>query len=39
MDLSMPANNNPEAIYEIPGFCDKFSKVKLKNKKSVSSRM
>ena len=28
---SKPANLNPEPIYSIPGFCDKFEKVKSKN--------
>ena len=30
IDLSKPANLNPEAIYEIPGFCDKFINTKKK---------
>ena len=30
MDLLKPANENPEAIYEIPGFCHKFDKIRNK---------
>jgi hypothetical protein len=39
MDLSKPANENPEAIYRVEGFCDKFTNVKKKKEKvSVTSR-
>ena len=31
INLSAPANNYPGAIYEIPGFCDKFTKLTKKN--------
>jgi hypothetical protein len=30
IDLSKPANSNPEAIYEIPGFCEKFKNIRHK---------
>lgn len=30
IDLSRPANDNPEAIYSIPGFCDRFTNLKHK---------
>ena len=31
IDFSAPANNYPEAIYKIDGFCDKFTKTHRKN--------
>lgn len=37
MDLSKPANENPEAIYHIPGFCDRFTITKHKNEKDIKS--
>lgn len=36
LDLSRPANDNPEAIYEIKSFCDKFMKIRHKHEKRVS---
>jgi hypothetical protein len=27
IDLSKPANDNPEAIYHVPGFCDRFGNL------------
>lgn len=30
-NLAAPANYNPAAIYSIPGFADKFDKIKNKN--------
>jgi hypothetical protein len=38
MDLSKPANENPEAIYSIEGFCDKFSNIRHKKEKMSSSQ-
>ena len=31
IDFSAPANNYPGAVYNIPGFCDKFKKLEKKN--------
>ena len=38
MDLSKPANENPEAIYQIPGFCDKFGNLRRKKEKTIRSQ-
>jgi len=38
IDLSKPANDHPAAIYQIPGFCDRFTRISRKNKKMVSTR-
>lgn len=38
IDLSEPANDNPEAIYRIPGFTDRFNNIKHKNVKMESAR-
>jgi hypothetical protein len=38
IDLSKPANDHPAAIYQIPGFGDRFTRIIRKNKKIVSSR-
>lgn len=37
IDLSKPANENPEAIYQIPGFCDKFDNIRHKKEKVLTS--
>ncbi len=31
IDLTAPANDHPAAIYEIPGFCDRFKNTKRKS--------
>lgn len=33
LDLSKPANDNPEAIYNIKGFCDRFGNIKHKKER------
>lgn len=33
IDLSKPANANPEAIYQIEGFTEKFKNIRHKNEK------
>jgi hypothetical protein len=38
IDFTKPANDNPEAIYEIPGFCDVFSNLKHKKEKASTGR-
>ncbi len=38
IDLAKPANENPEAIYHVPGFTEKFTKIRHKNERNVSSR-
>lgn len=36
IDLSKPLNENPEAIYYIPGFCDKFTNLKRKKERNLT---
>jgi len=38
IDFSKPLNENPEAIYRIPGFCDRFTKTRHKNENPITSR-
>lgn len=33
IDLSKPANNNPEAIYHIAGFTERFKRLKAKQRR------
>lgn len=33
IDLAKPANDYPEAIYNLPNFCDKFENIRHKSEK------